>query len=503
MNKTKLLTVMGGTLKFPFNYFTGRSSTVGILGESVSGNYALIQKIDGDRVFCVPIRTFTSSAPLGSATEHFIYRPSFANLYSVEDDKANARITFTGTWPTVPDAALLGGDCTVSTTANDYLSFTTPAGTTRVGILYWQITNAGLAKVEIDGDATLATLLPTAQDLVTATTFPDTILVANGGTLNPTDRVLDQYINGNVRQKQQAFANDLTAGVHTVKMTNTGYKRAASSDDRLYIDGLMFGGNTEITTGLMAVEVLDEILYPSSSVFEYAISWQPESGETYTDFLGNGHGYDYQASLTPTVDGAAATPAYHNMVAGGNAKIVRVSNLKHPDVNGGADNIADVTTTYTMKPRTGLDVDVDITWLVAGKLGYSYPAMFPANESLFDIGKNSALSAGVALTNDNDTAQANGTGNVETMWKASGTGNYGIMLNIKNLAQATNNFTNTPVGQKFWIQDITGGLFNKMYLSRVVGAGVYETVSINDKIISNNNYRGQYFALGSNQYLNR
>ncbi|MDQ0767991.1 hypothetical protein QF031_000740 [Pseudarthrobacter defluvii] len=84
----------------------------------------------------------------------------------------------------------------------------------------------------------LADRLDTAQDVVTRGWYANTILVANGSTLNPTDRVMDSYSPTTAQNKYAArrvLAADLTAGAHTVKLTVTGYNRIGVSAQRAYV----------------------------------------------------------------------------------------------------------------------------------------------------------------------------------------------------------------------------------------------------------------------------
>jgi hypothetical protein len=495
--------VLGGGESFPLNKFQGAGGDVGLW--SLNGtDYTLLERIAGGRYFCVPITSYTATAPLGSATLHQIDTPYFGWLMALEDDKANARLTLTGTgWATFTDANMFGGDTQRSGDAGAYATFTTPAGTTRVGIMAWNDTVNGLSKVEIDGDATLATLLPTAQDVVTAGTFPDTILVANGGSLNPTDRVLDQFFAGHAYKTRTLFATDLAAGVHTIKMTVTGYKRAAASNARLYIDGLLFGGDDTVptATGFQTVESIQAVA-SSRPVWEYALSWRPVSGPTYTDFLGNGHGWEFQASIAATADGAEATLAAFKTTPGSSIAITRTSALKHPDIDGGASAIANVTTTYTMKPKTGLDVDISLAWLVdGGQLGASYVGMLSVLESAFDKGANISL-PDVVLDQSDGSTNCSAKTSPAYVWKSSGTANYGVLFHCKNLTEATNNWAKTST-RHLWIEDTAGGLLNKIYLTRCETAATPEAVAAGSTIVAHNNYRAQYFAAGGNSVLAR
>ena len=213
--------------------FAGPGGAVGI--ERSGTKYYLLAPIQSGQYNTTRLETYS----FGGTTEYIISQiESRVALLSLEDDDP-AAVT-AGTWVALTDSRAYGGDYRYSKTANDTLTFTTPANTNIVGARHCSLTNGGVAKVAIDGDLTRATLLPTAQDLVTAGTLASTVLIANGGTLAPTDRILNNY-GANNWDNKVIYCNDLAAGVHTVVITICNYKQAASTDTRVYFGGLMYG----------------------------------------------------------------------------------------------------------------------------------------------------------------------------------------------------------------------------------------------------------------------
>lgn len=67
-------------------------------------------------------------------------------------DQSAASPTKVGTWSTSTLAASFGGNADYSKTAGDTWAWTTAAGTTKVGIRRYGVTNGGFATVAIDGD---------------------------------------------------------------------------------------------------------------------------------------------------------------------------------------------------------------------------------------------------------------------------------------------------------------------------------------------------------------
>ncbi|MGH2755528.1 MAG: hypothetical protein ACRDLB_14010, partial [Actinomycetota bacterium] len=146
-----------------------------------------------------------------------------------------------GAWLTSTNSQAFGGSYKRETNAGATATYAAPLGATKLGLRGFKDPNGGLMKVAIDGDATRANLLPTAQQLVDAGTFPNTILVGNRGTLQPTDRVYDAYAATATPDTQETFASGLAASVqHQMQLTVTGYKRAAAGDARGYVSGAMY-----------------------------------------------------------------------------------------------------------------------------------------------------------------------------------------------------------------------------------------------------------------------
>ena len=120
-----------------------------------------------------------------------LYAQSRLGTITINDDAAG--VSHSGTWTTGTNAVAYGGTYHYSTEAGATIRCTCAATTTAVGIRSFKATNGGIGVAYIDNDTTLCTLLPTAQSLVDAGTLANTVLVANGGTLNPTDRIYDAY----------------------------------------------------------------------------------------------------------------------------------------------------------------------------------------------------------------------------------------------------------------------------------------------------------------------
>lgn len=299
----------------------------------------------------------------------------------------DASVASSGTWTTGTNVAAYNGGYVYSTAAGASKTFTTPAGVTSVGLRVPKITNGGgWYKVTIDGDATLADALPTAQEAVNLGMLLSTVLVANGGTLNPTDRVFDTYAPTTATNDYDAkvgLAANLAPGVHTVVVTNTGYMRGSSTGQRCYLAGFTYGTATsrpgDASSVIVPVAVLNSGL---NSAWEHAEKFQP-TGAATAAFVGNVHGWEAQDSFSIRVDDADTTLTDGQIVAANRSvQITRVShfvNHENPTVT-----TANVEVIYTLG-RFGLDIEDTITWAVPGTVSAAY-AMLPMEGAASNVG---------------------------------------------------------------------------------------------------------------------
>jgi len=375
-----------------------------------------------------------------------------------------------------------------TSTAGNYAEWTTPAGVTLVH--YFGLSEAGIALVTIDGDNTLANLLPTAQQLVDASSIASTCLVANGGTLNPTDRILDQYATRTNIYGGATLADNLSAGVHTVRLTNTGYKNTAASTTRLYLSG--FGYWKEIVTLETAnvfVGHIHENIIGEGSVWEFAHNYEPTGG-TVDEWLGHSPS-DKLDTWTVTVDGVSADPAAFVVAGGQEVKIIIESTLSHTE----AASCASMVLTHTLTPDK-LTINPVLTWNTAGTVLQGYSHMLPASEAVFDKGSNVADTEDHLLTVGNGLFVANFKSKAAYIWDADGY--YGVLLYVPDLTGVNNydNCNNTFLA----IEDRIGNGVNKIYCTRidsnfVVAPGVVWSSSAE--------YRIKRFPSGANGTLAR
>lgn len=417
-----------------------------------------------------------------------------------------------GTWTTAIQAAAYGGQYTQASAAGAYVEYTTPAGTTTVGFRTCDLSNAGLAKVTVDGDATKAALLPTADDLVKLGVYPNTILIANGGSLNPTDRVYEgRKLNSANYDKIVLAVTGLTPGVHTIRVTATGYYHtgdypgantgSGSTASRVYLTGFVTGNGT-MKEGDSGVDLLMiDNLMSVGSAWEYANNTKPAGASSY-EFLGNIHGYEVEDSFTTYVDDAAVTLSDKTPVfASRSAKIVRTSHLLHPQT--GSTVIANIVTTYVMD-RRGLSIEVLTDWQVDATIISAY-IMMPLNGSTrttvipFTKGNLSGHTGGpLTLPTGSDGYFGHSESAAAWMWHGGGV--YGAAVWVPDVLRFTRGFATRGFLPNIQSRPSSGPI-SKVYIPRAYTDSP-ETVAPGTRWHQAARYAIAYFPEGADTALN-
>lgn len=488
----------GGSLSSKIlSLFKGTGDQVGLFREDVgvASAYWMCQHIGSGRYWCAQLLSKTT----GGKTLHVLNSSQIrAPFMSVH--KADASFTFGGAGWTSSSTITgsYGGSYQRGTVAGATCTITTPANTTMAGVHWCTAPNAGLMLISIDASLTLATRCKTAQQVVDDGTYANTILIANGGTLNPTDRVVDLYSASNVGDVVVLLADDLASGAHTIVITITGYKRAAATDIRAYVAGLTYNTAT-LTIGTASIYMypLDNLFsYASGSVWEYAFTVK-YAGNMDTDFVGNAHGYDNQTSIVYKVDGQAVTPANLAVVAGTTSvEVTRVSELTSSVVDAGATKVADISTVYTMTPTNGLEIAWMVDWRVALQLWQAYAAMYPVDQAIFDRGRNIGGGGVLTLSTGDGTYKGIANGNMLWCWDYDGV--YGALCYVPDPTATLENQVYCDVN-KSEIEDRATAPLNKMYMSRASFA-LYRAVGVDERLTSDS-YRRVVSVINVNSYL--
>ncbi|MCZ7376544.1 hypothetical protein [Micromonospora sp. WMMC250] len=390
-----------------------------------------------------------------------------------------------------------------SSTAGSTVTWTSPSGTTDVGIVVVLLTNGGLAKVAVDGDPTRATLLPTAQQVVDAGTYAASILTTNGGTLQPTDRVLNCYLNGSNYSESKLLATGLASGVHTVTVTATGYAPiVAGSANRTYVTGFAAsqpGLVTPATPGALILTT-SRVLTQQSAL--EAVYWWVPPGHPTGDFVGRLHGHEIQLSLTFALDGAPTTIPVGGVVTvppGSRMVITQTTELRHPHVNAGATKIGDATIVYTLDGE-GMTTDTTVTSLITAQLVSGYAAMLPLDPH-YDRYTSSGLRGPVTSTSADDTQKGPARAWIGALWTSAD--RYAMSLELLYPGESTNYWARSAPGHMY-VQDRSpsGGLrVNKIYASRIGSPATAEPITPGVVLRGGAVYRFRRIAGGAEQAL--
>lgn len=421
-------------------------------------------------------------------------------------DENAAAVVFAGTWTrNVANASTTGGTYAHSVTDGSTATFTTPAGTTSIGIDLVLATNgARLATVSINGSLTAATSCFTAQQVVDFGWYPNTILTTNGGAIAPTTRVVEPYKSSGTLDPtiKQTLVDDIAAGAHTVVITATAAVRVGKTQtERFYLTGFLYGIATTRVDTAGAFVVTSGVLNALNSAWEFAHDVLP-AGAATSHFLGNVHGYEVETGLTVSIDGAVVAPADGSTtVATRSIEITRTSELRHPET--GTTNVATVVVVYRVD-RLGLRVNIITTWNVAATVRAAY-TMMPLNGATTNLGvamnrANLLNWPGGAITLAGGGGDLTfGRSRSAAAWAWSLTGTYGALVYLPDALRTLNRWerSSPALGQ---VEDRNGSV-TKVYLTRVSTGSAPETVAAGAVWTSSARYLGGLFPGGAEASL--
>ncbi len=374
---------------------------------------------------------------LGSTTSHV-----FAKGVTGNTDPSVVR---TGTWT--------GTTTFSSVTPGDRVTWTTPANTVAISCVYVQATNRGFGKVIIDGDPTRANRCDTAQEAVTAGTLPSAALVANGGTLQPTDRVLDFYVLRSAGYPQPLIADGLTAGVHTVVFEATGYKRAAATEARCISPSTFYYIAADFTPTTSGVTVLDGTrLRSNGATQESAYNMRYNS---VNNWCGGSHGNMTGLTEAFKVDGSPVTMTNGQVLeALTSVELNTTSTFHHEQYTAGVSPIANNSRHYTID-ENGLRIEHSTEWLITIGVGLAaYPAMLTLGNDYtdkrwanFSKAGSDALTSDVTLSGENEYS----AGESSTIWLWTPANRYVAVARMANAATSLLGWVNAqPKKNLIW-----------------------------------------------------
>lgn len=408
--------------------------------------------------------------------------------------------------------AVLHASTRWSNTVGNSVTWTSPPGTTSLGVRVTRNTSSGLFRVSINGSNTAANLLPTAQEKVTSGEYPNTILTSNGGILNPTDRVLDCYSPSTIWDDPIAIADGLSSAAHTVLLTVTGTTRIGGISNRAYVTGFSWstGFETPATNG---ASILGTRTWLNAvSALECAHRFAPNFGADGTTpnpnilsrpptFYGRVHGFEDQISISFNIDDVPVVISDGATISvNSKAIITQISKLYHPD-NAGVV-CRDTTTIYTLD-SIGMTIEQEHIWRVPATMWGGYPAMLPLSGA-FDRYTNSGLFSPVTSNSADGSRKGERNAWIAVSWMSNG--NYATSIELSQGLTTMNSGGNNPSLDSWWLEDrapSSGIKINKHYVPWVAETLSPVSISINDVWRFNARYRYAKFPGGAESRLSR
>lgn len=379
----------------------------------------------------------------------------------------------------------MGGRWSYNNAAGCSFSYTTEALTTHIWLLQLKSISVGCAAiVEIDGSRTAANALPTAQELIDSGTLANSILVANGGAFAPTDRVLEYYSQN--ANSEILIASNLTPGVHTITVTQTGHRHASSAGNNIYLAALAIG-RTDLRfddTNLYFIDHqyvwdMTTLGYP---VDEFAYSITP-TGTNGGEWIGHVNSTTLLTVPTFTNDGVAITPANRTIYRGTQFVMSYSMNTYHSEV---VPSIGTLAVTLTFNELTWLSIDHTYTLAVGGSVT-GYGAMMTTAELL---NKCSYLGASQDYDLDNGDNSLQGSHQTGDFYSWDEDGYVGSIIYMSNLADVDN--WATSVSDLYYL-DHGSGTYNKAYYERFIATAFNSGAVWRSRV----NQRIQWFPTGA------
>lgn len=471
--------------------------TCGVSGTEVS--YIISQHIGNRLYWWTRLRT-TNIGAGGPWLQ--VYDSRVVELFLGYSNGTTPAITKSGfTWSA--NANLLGGGYFQSTNTDHYLQISTHANCTMAGALvYAGLTGAAMCLVAIDGDNTLADLLPTAQQLVDGGSLAATALVGGGGTLNPTDRILDCYnLTSDILPpgagKMVVFSRSLSAGAHTVRVTTTAYRNSSATGGvftgicLLMASGPNAAGMSTSTTLIWLFITKQSTVSVLQPVWEISWNTQP-TGATGHEWVGHSGSLLIKTAPVVKLNGSTITPTHLSQYVGSEIQIVTQNNVRHSET--GATNIGVLDLTYTYNRYTGLTIAHSLAWATTG-VSNGYPCMFNVAHASFD--RFNCLGSGVVggdLTDNDDAVNFNSRGQAAYAWDSDGY--QAGVLSIPNLTYTVEDWVHSGNNQLWWADvAAAGGTWKKAYTTRFGSDEAFDETTVWSALF---NYRVAWITAGAN-----
>lgn len=339
---------------------------------------------------------FDSNVPVNTNGDVFvldnIYNTRLVSVFDVEETSAD--IVQVGTWATSSGKIY-------SATTGEYLEFKFFG--TGIYISLAKLTNAGVAKITIDG----------RSDLV----------------VGYSDGLIDTY--GSSGYVAVWLSETLDYGEHTVRVTVNGTKNELSSDYRVYFDKFRIvtlidtsQPSTILYSELNMVDGATKVFRPSSTAVELAINNTYNNNAVWSGFF---HRNNYPKSIEMFLDGKAYSSAIGEYQIGKEFVIHQTIALLN-----GQTEIAEVDCTVCFRTG-GCEVTTKITWKEIVSITNSYTAMFSSLVDKALIGTNPEI---ITLAHDESETNRYKTNNV-LVWNTLN--NYAFYFEVLDYLNTTAN----------------------------------------------------------------
>lgn len=379
-------------------------------------------------------------------------------------------------------------------------TWVTPASTVSVAMGILTAQNGGLGKVTVTGavaGVVAANLCQTAQAAVDSGRYANTILVANGGSLNPTDRVIDFYSGqaNTFNDVRRGIAEGLAADTYTVVLTGTGYTPTGGTGSRIYVDRWAYALAATLPTDTGAQMFPAYDLYDGThSAWEMAMECKPHSGSTWTFVGQTAHQLEDQQSLTIKINDVTVTPTDGAITPCVSAEIVRTTKLYHPDSGAALASSPLATCTYTYRwDRNQLSVTVDLVFAIETDVRTAY-VMMPLISRLGAPAKidRAALEACPDLLSMTGTGTYLGDSHSAFGWAWDSTGKVGAGMYVPDHYGLTRGYASALDGTR--VEDrATSSPLTKFYFPWV-GVNHTRTYQPGDRVTYAARYFAGYFA---------
>lgn len=455
------------------NIFESVSSKVLIVRRNTTETLAdygiLIPTNNKTQALFFPLGKINATSNSGAAE---IFQYSLVNILSGIHINNATRL---GSWTLNSANTQYGSAYRSSTSINGYAQFKTTGPCTTIGVYDVATSSAsGFLKVLIDNNSSLANMLPTAQDFINNGTLSSSSLIANGGVLHPTDRLLygknpgsnsilpvHSDLNYFTSSRRLIIANNLPLDTHVVKFIITPYSAINNSTKTVRLTGIWFNDTSVNITkpGVSFEPITNPELISTNSDNNFAFSFVPQGfNVNQAEWLGHS-GSQFKTSTSMYKDGNLLLNVpqgdYTNLC--NEFKFNIIGYCKHSAIG----KVAYYTQSYTFTAKDGVKVNTTFVWSYPGT-ATGYLPQLSVNEPV-NVATAWEANQNYILTNDDESYEYNQNATSGYIWNPIT--NWAILCAIGDTCNLL-------------IQDRSGGIINKLYFRRYNQTPVYPNDTI-------------------------